>query len=1379
MSKHVQTPTGPLAPPDNPIPAASTSNINPTTHVGKYHQFLPVDLVDPVSHRVPEGGPVGEGGHFVGTEVISPNEMKAIRTAGLQVVVNEAYMLQQRRNLALDQLSAVPTDVGLEILDPSALSDGNSVHAVNAQVQDTPLSHTGDLPAVHHLPRLKAGILAENFGDNPDLTNKVEDWVDETPLRLDNNPQEGNSSGYNLSHAQVVQSACDIRIHWDEFGGISEISAPTREVADLLCAKLKTALSDGKDSILKAISEGNTDDAAKILEAAEFDALQGYEGYSHYDSLEAFTTLNDPRIGLEDIEIANLSTVTAAVLSAGPGTQAAVSKGEWPLILNWDSWFRFLITVLSGAARAGARFKDLPSMGDFPLNADNLVLGDDLPMPGSQTEMVKRLLEQIYAQFDARNDYEALQECASHIQNQILEKFEWLVRARVGVKCAFLSEYFSENSLKDIMERILMEEPLPELTEFIKKAWRDQGAVDAEKVRGRVTNDAYREALEKFAMVGEDLAAAHANTDDKGKRIVLHENRMRTLAAAHDAEMKALEETFANQYRVQKQARTQWYSQLEEADQAAHIRKEALAMGLIEHEELREPAVKRACPTQTPRSASVASVKKRGRSVSRSEDIEYINKFAPSQIPPTKAKDGSITPTKASGQVRAASAIRKEPPAPGMAVDVTVPIIPHTISRTMTPLPPAPAELPPAVIPQQMDTWEDKSPSPAISDTASDRIEMALRGIDRTLMLIMERIERLELKDSISPKPKPTAPSPSPPPIPAALKGKGRADPAIPLPKSEPPLTTTTPIGKSLMAQIGEGIMRKAGASEELIKEQVTLVDKNYPPLPSSNAPSKGIQRPLFTSVVMSGPSDGFQKVQRKSPPIKMQTTRFVRAGAQTSTEITISRNGGLGGMEEELFQRSTPVESIIREAQTNLNKVSVSAPRIIKGRFSTRAANNGNFVFTLQGRFSPKEIQGFEESLCGPFPGPCIAIPADGWMFTHLRSVPTKDGRGNVWSHDDLFNALAENACFQGVCLTVPPRWLHDSYVTSSMEKATVTFAYIDDDLGSITKNASKSKLAMFGEFVPFIPVGDKAVSQQCTKCWKLGHVTRYCTSATELCFVCNGSHEGSPHNFHCAAKTHKTLGICDCKLTCSVCKGEGHTARAIKCPLKPNVPIPKAFWNKVKRGLVDPNTGLDTAGAPKPSRPKTHDSKGVPNFAAFTNADGVKEISLAVKYRRKLIRKAITHKCANDSTKNNLQCLCCAPPKIGWSILYDDPSEERFADLLGLDESLADTIIEEAKSHPSSDHEDSVYSRFSRIRVRIVGNDTVKFNREGKMMSEEETAVEEALNKNDDMEAGDNSVVFPHVLNKLTPAQQAWCYEWTTRVTRLESCCSDRGGF
>ena len=1319
---------------------------------------------------------MGEGGHFVGTEVISPNEMKAIKSAGLHTAVHEAYMLQQRRNHALDQMSVVPTDIGLNILAPSIPSDGISENPI-------PLSHTGPEPAVSHLPCLEAGVLADNFEDIPDPINKVEEWVDNNPLAFTDNPQAGNS--FNRSCVQVIQLACDIRIHWDEFGGISEISAPTKEVAEMICTKLRATLSDGKDAIEKAITDANTDDAAKILEAAEFDALQGYEGYSRYDSLEAFHKLQDPRINLSEVEIANLCSINAAVLSAGPGTQHAISKGEWPLILNRDSWFRFLITTLAVAARAGARFKDLPSMGDFPLHTPDLVLTDDIPVPATQTELVKRLLEQLYAQFDERNDYEALHERSKHIQDTILEKFDWLVRARVGMKCAFLSEYFSEDDLKDIMERILMEEPRPDLTQFIRDSWRKSGAQEAEKERGRVTSAAYQEALDSFAIAGRDLAAAHKGSYDPKDLECQRDSRMREISAAHDKAIKELEEHFATEYRVRKQEQTQWYNQLEESDQAAHIRKEALALGLIEPDELKEPDVKRARPSKRSAPDSVTSSKKRGRSVSRADTINYVNKFAPSQPPPHK--DGSITPTKASGQVRAASAIRKVPPAPSMDVDVSAPIIPQTISRTMTPLPPAPAELPPVVIPQPMDTREDtKSPSPAISDSASEKVDMKFRGIEHTLLLILDRIERLEAKGNATPPPVAKAPppitkapSPSPPPIPTALKGKGRAVPMVPLPVSSTTPTTNF-MGKSLMAQLGESNMRAAGATEKDIMEQVELVDKQFPALNVAATPKKGLTRPLFTTIMATNPSDGFKPVQKKAmtTPSKL-ANRFVRTGIATSTEITISRNGGLGGTEEEIFQRSTLAEAIVREAQLLLNQISVSAPCIIKGRFSTRAATNGNFVYTIQGRFSPKEIQGFESSLCAPFPGACIAVPADGWMFAHLRSVTTKDNRGNVWSQSDLYDALEENECFQGICLTVPPHWLHDDFVTGSMDKATVTFAYIDDDSTSVTKRAQKSKIAMFGEFVPFVPVGDKAVSQQCTRCWKLGHIAKYCSSAAEICFICGGNHEGTPHNFHCPSKSHKVMGVCDCKVTCLVCKQDGHSARSIKCPLKPNVPIPKNFWSKVKRGLIDPVSGFDI---PQTSQPK---KEGKP-----TSTDKIPNVPLAVQLRRKLIREAITSPCKNDANKNNLQCLCCAGPSMGgWSLLYDNPSEARFADILSLDEKTADDIIRAAKQVPTSDSEDSVYTRFSRIRARIVGNDSVKFNREGRLLSEEEIAIEEQLGTSiQDLnrwnEISYSSPIFDK--SKLTPLQQEWfervfgCGQWgaDTPLARVDDEVADSWG-
>lgn len=172
------------------------------------------------------------------------------------------------------------------------------------------------------------------------------------------------------------------------------------------------------------------------------------------------------------------------------------------------------------------------------------------------------------------------------------------------------------------------------------------------------------------------------------------------------------------------------------------------------------------------------------------------------------------------------------------------------------------------------------------------------------------------------------------------------------------------------------------------------------------------------------------------------------------------------------------------------------------------------------------------------------------------------------------------------------------------------VTFTYIDDNECSITKWPQKTKVAMFGKFVPFMPVGDKAISQQCMRCWKLGHIAKYCMNAIKLCYICRGAHDKMPHNHHCPSKSHKVLGICDCKLTCLVCKGDNHMAHSVRCPLKPNVPIPKVFGSKVKRGIINPKMGLNIPQAKEatPSNKKL-------NFTSLKNREGVQELSLATK--------------------------------------------------------------------------------------------------------------------------------------------------------------------
>lgn len=85
--------------------------------------------------------------------------------------------------------------------------------------------------------------------------------------------------------------------------------------------------------------------------------------------------------------VANLATVSAAVLSGGPRDLADITRGEWPLILDKDSWFHFLITMLADITRAGARFWDLPSRGNFPFNTKEALfeeVANDVEVPVTQ-----------------------------------------------------------------------------------------------------------------------------------------------------------------------------------------------------------------------------------------------------------------------------------------------------------------------------------------------------------------------------------------------------------------------------------------------------------------------------------------------------------------------------------------------------------------------------------------------------------------------------------------------------------------------------------------------------------------------------------------------------------------------------------------------------------------------------------------------------------------------------------------------------------------------------------------------------------------------------------------------------------------------------------
>ena len=279
-----------------------------------------------------------------------------------------------------------------------------------------------------------------------------------------------------FSSLEVAEMAKEIHVDWDEDGEILRYPVNSPQMAVLIRQKLIQIFSERKDAIDKAVTEGKTDNATNLIHAAKQSMLRRTEGYSQYVTYDGYKVLDDSRIGLMNDLVDDLATIMTAVLSGGPMTSDDLLNGEWPAILNVNSWFKLTTTLLAAMARAAGHFKDLPSRGNFPIDTkeDELTLDDNLPFPASQMELIKRLFEQLYARFDETGDNAALEERAKGVQADYWSRYEWLLNTCIGHKLIFLGEYINEEDFKTVIEQIVRIAPMEEITETICQGWIDE-----------------------------------------------------------------------------------------------------------------------------------------------------------------------------------------------------------------------------------------------------------------------------------------------------------------------------------------------------------------------------------------------------------------------------------------------------------------------------------------------------------------------------------------------------------------------------------------------------------------------------------------------------------------------------------------------------------------------------------------------------------------------------------------------------------------------------------------------------------------------------------------------------------------------------------------
>ena len=292
-----------------------------------------------------------------------------------------------------------------------------------------------------------------------------------------------------------------------------------------------------------------------------------------------------------------------------------------------------------------------------------------------------------------------------------------------------------------------------------------------------------------------------------------------------------------------------------------------------------------------------------------------------------------------------------------------------------------------------------------------------------------------------------------------------------------------------------------------------------------------------------------------------------------------------------------------------------------------------------------------------------CYVVPSDGWMWVHLQGVPMASFDGIVYNHDKLANEVFSNECFQGLFIPGLPSWLQHLAFVQMQDKAMVMMAYVDRDNKVMTR-AKKETIVMFGKQVQFVPVGDKPIQYQCSRCWVIGHHNKECRLAAGVvhCFICGKSHHSNVHNYKCTGK-HTIPGVCSCAFKCLVCGGADHHTASPKCPKKAGVQITKEQWRAIMKrkeeAAKDEEFNKRMKLAPQDEK-KHHKGK----------AHVERDWTPAQKEIMDIVSKVRASPCINDNTKTKAGCSCCKPLALDYVEVvvqnYPFPSPEKMEELM-----------------------------------------------------------------------------------------------------------------
>jgi hypothetical protein len=180
------------------------------------------------------------------------------------------------------------------------------------------------------------------------------------------------------------------------------------------------------------------------------------------------------------------------------------------------------------------------------------------------------------------------------------------------------------------------------------------------------------------------------------------------------------------------------------------------------------------------------------------------------------------------------------------------------------------------------------------------------------------------------------------------------------------------------------------------------------------------------------------------------------------------------------------------------------------------------------------------------------MLVPSSGLSKVTFNGVPTTDlATKEVFLEQQLLSKVKCNLICLDLHFILQLCWLCPAQSLTS-PFSSISFAFLDPD-GTITQVMVQSHLVMFGKAITLKKWQARLPILQCTYCHQLGHQGPCCLLSEDAlcCHLCGGNHCTLEHPLKCSkASSHHTPGMCDCPISCLICKKHSHSIRDLSCP-------------------------------------------------------------------------------------------------------------------------------------------------------------------------------------------------------------------------------------